>query len=266
MAKGRLRLDQLLLDRGFFRDSKLAQAWILAGKVVVEGKVVSAAGTAVRSDAAVHVRDLPEKFASRGGFKLEAALTRFAVDVRGLTVLDAGASTGGFTDCLLSQGAAKVYAVDVGYGQLRGKLAADPRVVSMEKTNISDIPLAALQPAIDLCVFDLSYLSFASAVDILRGYFERPVHLIGLIKPMYEGIAQEAMRDETVLRGVLGKVVRDIAEKGLVVTRLISSPIAGGMGAFEFLAEIEPNGTTVSEAELDLAIAEVPRTAPAPES
>src|SRR5262245_18281216 len=129
MARARkLRVDALLVEHGYFEDLKTAQGFVLAGKIVVDGHVCSKPGTMVREDAKIFVRGVVLKFASRGGYKLEAALDRFGIDVTGKVALDAGASTGGFTDCLLQRGAARVYSVDVGFGQLRGKLAADPRV------------------------------------------------------------------------------------------------------------------------------------------
>src|SRR5262245_51502136 len=159
----KMRIDALLVELGYFEDLKTAQGFILAGKVVVDEKVCSKPGTTVREDAKIFVRGEQLKFASRGGYKLEAALERFAIDVTNKVVLDAGASTGGFTDCLLQHGAARVYAVDVGFGQLRGKLASDPRVVNMEKTNVGDLTLASFDPPIELCTFDLSYLSMTKS-------------------------------------------------------------------------------------------------------
>src|SRR5438552_10339941 len=135
------RLDELLLARGLFDDLQKARGWILSGNVLVRGAPATKAGEQFPEDVELALRGHVSKYASRGGLKLEAALSRFPVSVEGKVVLDAGASTGGFSDCLLQHGAARVYSVDVGYGQLRGSVAANKRVVNMERTNISDLTL-----------------------------------------------------------------------------------------------------------------------------
>jgi 23S rRNA (cytidine1920-2'-O)/16S rRNA (cytidine1409-2'-O)-methyltransferase len=238
----RRRLDELLLERGLFDDARVAHGWILAGKVLVEGAVVTKPGFAVRVDAEVALRGAVPRYVSRGGIKLEAAIRRFGVAVEGKTVLDAGASAGGFSDCLLHHGASRVYAVDVGYGQLRGKVASDERVVSMERTNISDLTLASFDPPIALCVFDLSYLSAASAAAILAALFRQEPHLVGLIKPLYEGVQPPDRANPDSLHEALLRVHDALNAKGLATRQLMVSPILGGNGAVEFLAEIVAAG------------------------
>jgi 23S rRNA (cytidine1920-2'-O)/16S rRNA (cytidine1409-2'-O)-methyltransferase len=255
----RARLDQRLVAQGLLPDIKTAQAWVLAGDVLVDGAVCAKPGTAVGEAAVVALRRAPEKYASRGGLKLAAALERFALALDGQTVLDAGASTGGFTDCLLQHGAARVYAVDVGYGQLRGKLRCDPRVVNLERTNVGDLELATFEPALDLAVFDLSYLSAVKAVPIVAALFRKPVSIIGLVKPLFEGVPPEGKRDPALLAGALDRVLASLPAQNLAARGLIPSPIAGSNGTAEFLLWITGEPATVPPGELrDRALRELP--------
>ena len=222
-----------------FDDLKTAVGWIMAGKVVVDGVVVTKPGTPVKPSARITLRGTLLRFASRGGYKLEHALTRFAIDLSGRVCLDAGASTGGFTDCMLQRGARLVYAVEAGFGQLRGRLASDPRVVSMERTNISDVRPERLDPAIDFVAIDLSYLSLVTAVPIAAALFgEKPVEIVGLIKPLYEGLAQHEMSDRGALARVLHALFERLRASGFAALDACASPILGGRGAVEFLAHI----------------------------
>lgn len=235
----RQRLDRFLVERGFFATERNALGPIMAGQVVVNGKVISKAGELVKADADVALRGRQLKFASRGGYKLESALKRFEVDVTGRCALDTGASTGGFTDCLLMHGASKVYAVDVGYGQLKGRLAADERVVSLEQTNLSDLKLSHFACVPSFCTLDLSYLSLKKAIPIVHRLLPE-VEMICLLKPLYEGLKDvEMARIVSVQRvledffGVLDNVmVRDV----------IVSPLLGGRGAVEFLIHVIGGG------------------------
>lgn len=230
------RLDELLIGQGLLADLKTAQGWIMAGKVVVDGKAVTTPGSRFGETADIHLRDLPLRFASRGGYKLERALQRFSIDVRGLACLDAGASTGGFTDCLLQRGARRVYAVEVGHGQLRGRLAADPRVVSRERTNIGEVARVELGEPLDFAAADLSYLSLTKAVPILAGLFDGPLHAVCLVKPLYEGLDQGRMTDPAALGDTLLRLLRSLDVAGWPAAGVCVSPILGGRGAVEFLA------------------------------
>jgi 23S rRNA (cytidine1920-2'-O)/16S rRNA (cytidine1409-2'-O)-methyltransferase len=231
----RSRLDDLLVRRQVLPDLKTAQAWIVAGDVLVDGRVCTKLGTPVSETAVVNLRRPLDRYVSRGGLKLEAALHRFPVTVAGAVVLDAGASTGGFTDCLLQHGAARVYAVDVGYGQLRGKLGSDPRVVSLERTNISDLRKDRFDPPLDLCVFDLSYLSSKKAIPVLTQLFAGPVNIIGLIKPLFEGVPQQAMADLEAIAPALLDVLESLIPQKLAARDVMASPLLGNRGAVEFL-------------------------------
>lgn len=263
-GKKRKRLDELLIEIGLFDDLAVARGWIMAGKVVVDGVVCSKPGAHAREDAEINVRGVVQKYASRGGYKLEAALDRFAVPVEGKVVLDAGASTGGFSDCLLQRGAARVYAVDVGFGQLRGKIAVNPRVTNMERTNIGDLTAERLPAPIDLCVFDLSYLSAIEAAPILARLFRGPVEMIGLIKPLFEGLAQDHMDDPGALHSTLARVLTELSNRGLEVARLALSPVLGSRGSVEFLAHIREGRAPPDPALWDQAIAELRASPPRP--
>lgn len=233
-----VRLDAFLVERGDLPSLKVAQGWILAGKVRVNDSIATKPGAPIGPRDVVALRAPVEKYVSRGGLKLEAALARFGLDVRDQVVVDVGASTGGFTDCLLQHGAARVYAADVGYGQLRGSLAADPRVVSLERTNVSDLSRATFATPIDRATFDLSYLSTATAAPIVRALFERPVSIVALIKPLYEGVSQDGKNDVAEIHGAVRRVLEALARAGLEAHGLMASPILGSNGALEILAHL----------------------------
>jgi 23S rRNA (cytidine1920-2'-O)/16S rRNA (cytidine1409-2'-O)-methyltransferase len=242
MALRKLRIDQLLIERGLASDLRTARGWIIDRQVVSEGRVIDKAGERLPDNAALCLRVKALRYASKGGYKLEHAISTFAVDVSGHCVLDAGASTGGFTDCLLQHGAAQIYAVDVGYGQLRGRLAADGRVRVMERTNISDLKAASFERPIDLATVDLSYLSLRQAFPILAGCFAGQPRIIALIKPLYEGLPQENPTDPDLIRSVLQALFSDLAMGPVPVLDTCVSPILGGRGAVEFLVYAEQGG------------------------
>ncbi len=212
----------------------------MAGEIRVAGQVVDKPGAAVAEDAAVEVTARPP-FVSRGGGKLAAALDAFAVDVAGRVCLDVGASTGGFTDCLLQRGAARVYALDVGRGQLDWRLRQDPRVVPMEGINARHLAADALPERCDLVVVDVSFISLLKVVPALLPHLTPGGVLLTLVKPQFEaGRAAVGkggiVRDETVRRQVIDERVRQLAALGLEPRGLIDSPVAGAEGNVEALA------------------------------
>jgi 23S rRNA (cytidine1920-2'-O)/16S rRNA (cytidine1409-2'-O)-methyltransferase len=178
-------LAALLVERGIFATQDEAQRWIMTGQVLVDGRRVDKPGTPVPRDAALRVRGR-HRYVSRGGYKLEAALDHFGVPVAGRVALDCGASAGGFTDCLLQRGAALVYAVEVGYGQLAGRLRLDPRVRNMERTNLGAIAPGALDPPPVLVTLDLSYLSLRAAMPYAVSLLAPPGDVLALLKPLFE--------------------------------------------------------------------------------
>ncbi len=207
----------------------------MAGKVWVADQYLTKAGHKVRTDVEIRIKDVDRKYVSRGGLKLEAALSRFGLPVTGKTVLDAGASVGGFTDCLLQHGATKVYAVEVGYGQIRGTLANDPRVVNLERTNISTLKIGQFDPALELGVADLSYVSLTKALPILAALFAAEKTLVCLIKPLFEGASQAAPNSKNSLRTALETVAAGSQACGLSLIDLVASPILGNTNTVEFL-------------------------------
>ena len=242
----RIRLDQLLTERGLARSRAEAQALVHAGDVELDGTRRLKPGQLVASDAAVTLVEKP-RWASRAGHKLEAALDAFAIDPTGLAAMDAGASTGGFTDVLLSRGARIVYAVDVGRAQLIQRLREDPRVVSMERTNLRD--LRELPEPIDLATLDLSFISLRLVLPAVRRLLADDGRVVALVKPQFEAGKDDVprggvVRDPATWRRVLESVAADAATAGLHANAVIRSPIVGGDGNVEFLLDLRTSEPT----------------------
>lgn len=231
------RLDEALLDEGYFDSLQTARGWIMSGRVVVDGRTLSQTGYRVKGDACIALRGLRLRYASKGGYKLARGLDRFKIDVSNWHCLDAGASTGGFTDCLLQHGAAFVHAVDVGYGQLRGSLALDSRVRSLERTNIGDVTVDNFRPPIEFACADLSYLSMSAALPQIRALFPTDAHrILFLIKPLYEGLHETQKADVHAIRPILRQLFEMLQKDSFAIRDACASPILGGRGAMEFLA------------------------------
>ena len=238
--KERVRIDQLLVERELAESRAKAQALVLAGQVLVDEQKVDKPGRAVSPEAEVRLLGLPPKFVSRAGFKLEAALDRWAIDIAGRTCLDVGASTGGFTDCLLQRGAAKVYAIDVGTNQLHWKLRQDPRVVSREQVNARFL---SAEHAPDPCAFACCDLSFISATLVLPAVVERltpEAEMVVLAKPQFEAGKGEVgkggiVRDEAVRQAAVERVAGALRALGFARIETMESPILGAEGNKEFL-------------------------------
>ena len=234
----RSRIDAVLVDRGLFASRERARAAVLAGEVRVAGEVVTKAGHQVEADVPIEVAE-KQRFVSRGGEKLLGALEAFGLDVSGMRVVDVGASTGGFTDCLLQRGASSVVAVDVGYGQLAWSLRTDPRVMVFERLNIRAADPDELGAPFDLVVIDVSFISLRIVMPHLLGLIGDEGQLVALVKPQFEagkgrvgkrGVVRDAAVHEDVLRGAV-----DAAhEGGLVIRGLTYSPIKGPEGNIEF--------------------------------
>jgi 23S rRNA (cytidine1920-2'-O)/16S rRNA (cytidine1409-2'-O)-methyltransferase len=239
----RERLDRVLVERGLAESRERAQALILAGSVTVDGQPARRAAAPVGPEARVELAArLP--YVSRGGLKLERALTAFGLDVRDLTLADVGASTGGFTDCLLQRGAARVYAIDVGRGQLDWRLRRDPRVVVMERTHARE--LARLPEPIDAAVADLSFISLRQVLPSVFGWLRPDGWAVALVKPQFEaGRGQVGrggvVRDPAVHAQVLREVAAAVAERGWPVAAVVASPITGPAGNREFLMHLRPD-------------------------
>jgi 23S rRNA (cytidine1920-2'-O)/16S rRNA (cytidine1409-2'-O)-methyltransferase len=236
----KVRVDRLILDRGFVESREKGQAIILAGNVLVNGQKVEKAGALVPEDADIRILGEPMPYVSRGGLKLEAALREFKITVTGRTAIDVGASTGGFTDCLLQHGCRNVYAVDVGYGQLAWKLRQDPRVISIERTNIREIASTLIPEPIDIAVIDASFISLEKVIPPVLPFLARDSEIIALIKPQFEvGKGQVGkggiVRDETARKAVVERIVEFVREQGLEIKGVMPSPITGQDGNIEYL-------------------------------
>jgi 23S rRNA (cytidine1920-2'-O)/16S rRNA (cytidine1409-2'-O)-methyltransferase len=243
-----IRLDQALVEHGLCESRERAKRAILAGQVRVNAQIAHKASDTIKPDDALAL-DPPEKFVSRGGHKLEHALLHFKLDVAGLTALDLGASTGGFTDCLLQNGAAKVFAVDVGQGQLAWKLRRDRRVVVMEKTNARHLTIGQMPPPFapaDLAVIDCSFISLQKILPTAIALLKANGKIVALVKPQFEAGRAEAdkgrgvITDSAVHERVLDELNEFVAaQTGLNWRGAVESPLLGPAGNKEFLALIE---------------------------
>ena len=240
----KVRLDQLVFDLGYTESRERAKTTIMSGLVFVNGQRADKPGTPVAPDAKIEVRGEAIPFVSRGGFKLDKALQVFPIDPSGKSCIDCGASTGGFTDVLLQHGAAKVYAVDVGYGQLAWKLRNDPRVVNLERTNLRYVTAEQIPELLELAVMDVSFISIKLVLPAVKALLVPGADLVCLIKPQFE-----AGRDEVGKKGVVRdsgvhcQVIRGILafapQIGLSVMGLDFSPIKGPEGNIEYICHMK---------------------------
>ena len=238
------RLDHRLVAQGLVQSREAAARMILAGEVRVNGTVIDKPAKAVSAEASVEIVPQGSRFVSRGGEKLAAALEACSIDPRGLICLDVGCSTGGFTDCLLQQGAARVYAVDVGYGQFDWRLRRDPRVVLIERTNIRYIERSAVAESIDLTAIDVSFISLTKVLPSIMQFLAPGARVIALVKPQFEvGKGQVGrggiVRDEAQRQDVLQRIVRFGDGLGLRALKTLDCPIKGKKGNHEILAIFE---------------------------
>lgn len=243
----RVRLDQLLVERGLVESRTRAQALVLAGKVRVgDGDAARRdrkPGDLVAADTPIEVAG-QDPYVSRGGHKLAAALDAFEIDPAGLVCLDVGASTGGFTDVLLQRGASRVYALDVGRGQLAESLHRDPRVVSMERTNARELTAATLPEAVALATIDVAFISLGLVLAPVASTLRRDGQIVALIKPQFEAgrgrTDHGVVRDPAVHREVLERIVSVASGLGIGTRAIIASPLTGPEGNREFLAHLAP--------------------------
>lgn len=263
MAKQETRLDIAMVERSLVENRSRARALILAGDVLVDDQAVTRAGAPVTAGQEITLRQKP-RFVSRGGEKIDHALERFGVSVEGAIVADLGACTGGFTDAVLQRGAAKVYAIDVGYGQLDFRLREDPRVVVMERMNARY--LESLPEPVDVAVIDVSFISLNLMFPAVDRILADDGFCVPLIKPQFEAGKNDVgkggvVRDPRIHRSVLQKVVNDATEAGFRCEGLTASPLIGPAGNHEFLGlfrrSAEPVEPDALEAMITQAMAEV---------
>jgi len=261
-GSGPQRLDEAVAERAGVTRSR-ARSLIIAGRVRVDGRPSTKPGASVASSAVLDV-ERPRPFVSRGGEKLDGALDALGFDVAGVRALDVGASTGGFTDCLLQRGAASVTALDVGYGQLALALRDDPRVTVVERTNFRLLPDGALGEAFDLIVIDASFISVVTLVDRARAFLAPGGTILALVKPQFEagparlgrgGVVRDAGVHEAVLREVRDAIVR----LALVPVAVVASALRGPAGNVEFFTSIRRDGVPFDDAALQAALAARPR-------
>ena len=253
------RLDVLLVERGLEQTRQRAQAMIMSGLVFVDGQRVDKAGTAVPNDAQIEVRGNTLRYVSRGGLKLEKAMTTFGLKLYGCICADIGASTGGFTDCMLQNGAVKVYSVDVGHGQLDWKLRNDPRVVCMERTNIRYVVPEDIEERPSFVSIDVSFISLTKVLLPVRNLMEENGEIAALIKPQFEAGREKVgkkgvVRDPAVHKEVIEMVISYAKSISFGVRHLEFSPIKGPEGNIEYLVHLVrlPDGVTEEETNVDV--------------
>jgi len=240
LKKQKNRLDREMVGRGLADTRQKAQALILSGRVTVEGQRVDKAGHQVGPEDEIGLIGDPIPYVSRGGLKLKGALDEFGLDVAGLVCIDVGASTGGFTDCLLQAGASRVYAIDVGYGQMDPKVANDPRVTVLDRTNVRLMEPDALPEKADLAVIDVSFISLKLVLGPVKGMLKPEGRVIALVKPQFEvgkgNVGKGGIvREESKRLGALESVKYYAADEGFEVLDEAVSPVTGAKGNVEYL-------------------------------
>jgi 23S rRNA (cytidine1920-2'-O)/16S rRNA (cytidine1409-2'-O)-methyltransferase len=238
------RFDKLLVEKGMVQSRERARALIMEGRVTVDGQTIEKPGLQVKVDAHLQIRGDDVPFVSRGGLKLEAALKAFGVDPEGKVVIDVGASTGGFTDCVLQKGAKKVYAIDVGYGQLAWKLQKDPRVVNLERRNIRYLKREEVAEEADLILVDTSFISIEKFLPHLLGFLKEGGDLLCLIKPQFEVGRGEVdkggvVKDAALHQKVIDRISQFSRGLGLKGREVIESPLLGPKGNREFFIHLK---------------------------
>lgn len=251
------RLDVLLVNRGLAPSREKAKAMIMEGNVFVENEREDKAGTMFDTEVSIEIKGNTLKYVSRGGLKLEKAMTHFGIVMDDKVCMDIGASTGGFTDCMLQNGASKVYAVDVGYGQFAWKLRQDPRVVCMEKTNIRYVTPEDIDDALDFASVDVSFISLTKVLGPARELLKDGGEMVCLIKPQFEAGREKVgkkgvVREKSVHEEVIVKVIDFAVEQGFWVKNLEYSPIKGPEGNIEYLVYIRKEASGGREEAVDI--------------
>ena len=253
------RLDVLLVQQGLANSRELAKAYIMAGNVYVDGQKEDKAGTKVAVTAKLEVKGNQMKYVSRGGYKLEKAMDVFGIRLNGKICLDIGASTGGFTDCMLQNGASKVYAIDVGYGQFAWKLRNDERVVCLEKTNVRYVTHEQVPDEGDFASIDVSFISLTKVLPAVLGVLGEKGQLVCLIKPQFEAGREKVgkkgvVRDSSVHREVIEMIVEYVRTQSLGILGLDFSPIKGPEGNIEYLIYLDKGQSGMHEDEVQARV------------
>ena len=261
MSTNKARLDVLLVERGLQESRQKAQATIMSGLVFVDDKRVDKPGTSVASDARIEIRGNTLRYVSRGGLKLEKAMQTFPIVLDGTVCADIGASTGGFTDCMLQNGASKVYAVDVGYGQLAWKLRSDERVVCMERTNARYLTHEQVPDKLDFASVDVSFISLRLILPAVCGLLKDGGHVACLVKPQFEAGKElvgkkGVVRDPAVHLQVLEAFLKNTKDSGFTVLGVTYSPIRGPEGNIEYLGYLQKGEAAQSSFDLAALVEE----------
>ena len=253
MSKSKKRLDVLLFDRGLTESREKAKALVMSHVVYVDDNMVDKPGTKFKEEVKIEIKGHKNKYVSRGGKKLEKALNFFDINITGFIAIDIGASTGGFTDCLLQNGANKVYAIDVGYGQLAWKLRQDDRVIVMERTNIRYVTPDKIGDKVHLVTVDVSFISLTKVLGVAKRFLLNDGIIICLIKPQFEAGREQVgkkgvVRDPSIHREVIEKICRFcMDEVNISIKDLTYSPIKGPEGNIEYLLYLVNNGDEIKE-------------------
>lgn len=264
------RLDVLLVAQGYAASREKAKALIMSGKVLVNDERQEKAGVMVAVESQIRMKGEPERFVSRGGYKLLKALTEFPISLEGKVCMDIGASTGGFTDCMLQHGAAKVYSIDVGYGQLAWSLRQDERVIVLEKTNVRYLTKEQVPEEADFASIDVSFISLTKIIDAVQARLKYEGEMVCLIKPQFEAGKEKVgkngvVREKTVHREVIAFIVKEMRQRQFEILGLDYSPIKGPAGNIEYLIhmknkklsgeeESEKVGALLSERQSELPV------------
>ncbi len=245
------RLDILLVEKGMFDSREKARRSIMAGVIKVNGVVEDKPGLKVGDGVEIEVKEAINPFVSRGGVKLQKAIDEFNIDLEGKNCLDVGASTGGFTDCMLKCGALSVYAVDVGYGQLAWKLRNDPRVILMERTNIRYVSKAQIKQPVSFASIDVSFISLKKVLPVVKGLLEEDSEMVCLIKPQFEAGREKVgkkgvVRDINIHMEVVNEIVNFSIESGLYIKNLSYSPVKGPEGNIEYLVYLSKRESIIN--------------------
>lgn len=240
------RLDVLLVQQGYFASRERAKIAIMEGIVFVDGQRSDKAGTKINTECQIEVRGSTCPYVSRGGYKLEKSIETFAIDLNGKICMDIGASTGGFTDCMLQNGASKVYSIDVGYGQLDWKLRTDDRVVNIEKCNVRYLDPELIQDPIDFISIDVSFISLKLILPVAARHLKEEGSMVCLVKPQFEAGREQVgkngiVRDKAVHEEVIRNAASYAEENGLVPYGLTWSPVTGAKGNIEYLLHVGKN-------------------------
>ncbi|MBR0289907.1 MAG: TlyA family RNA methyltransferase [Selenomonadaceae bacterium] len=248
------RLDVILTEKKFFDSRARAKAMIMAGKILVNGQKIDKAGTLIAPDAEIKILGEEMPFVSRGGLKLQKALDVFKINLSGKIAVDVGASTGGFTDCMLQHGAKKVYAIDVGYGQLAWKLRSNVQVVNMERTNIRNVTRKDFYDDLDFVSIDVAFISLEKVLPVVYDLLKDSGEVVALIKPQFEAGREHVgkkgvVRDKKIHAAVVEKILDFAASIGFGICNLDFSPVKGPEGNIEYLAHLTKN---FSAADVDI--------------